>query len=67
MLLSDSTKTGHETGDDDAAASVLKLFPCHMHACALAPASVGSLKYHGIMECFEWKGILKIIQFHPLP
>lgn len=48
MLLSDSTKTGYETGDDDDATSVLKLFPCHMHACALAPDSVGSLKYHGM-------------------
>lgn len=57
MLLSNSTETGHENGDD---ASVLKLFPCHMHACALAPDSVGSLKYHGIMECFEWED-------HPVP
>lgn len=52
MLLSDNTETGHETGDVDAA-SVLKLFPCHMHAHALAPDSVGSLKYHRIVECFE--------------
>lgn len=64
MLLSDSTKTGFETGDDDAT-SVLKLFPSHMHACALALDSVGSLKYHRIMECFEWERILKIIQFCP--
>lgn len=52
MLLSGNTETGHETGDVDAA-SALKLFPCPMHAYALAPDSVDSLKYHRIVECFE--------------